>query len=50
MSFYTYRNIGIWDSKNKWKNVISLQELPTMLTIASDPEAAYEGMLQDGYY
>lgn len=40
----------ITTSLSKYYTLISYQKLPTMLTIASDPEAAYEGMLQDVYY
>lgn len=49
-SIYENDDVIVWDATNKRKNVISFQELPTMLTIAADPEAAYENMLQDGYY
>lgn len=48
-SEYENDDIIVWDCRNKRKNIISFQDLPTMLTLKSDPEAAYESILKDGY-
>jgi len=47
----TYENddVIVWDVKNKRKNIISFQDLPTMLVLNPDPEAAYEMILNEGY-
>lgn len=49
-SNYENDDVVVWDYRNKRKNIISFQELPTMLIIAPDPKVAYETMLKDGYY
>lgn len=48
-SEYENDDIIVWDCRNKRKNIISFQDLPTMLTLKPDPEAAYESILKDGY-
>lgn len=47
----TYENddVIVWDCRTKRKNIISFQDLPTMLTLKPDPEAAYETIINDGY-
>jgi len=49
-SAYENDSVIIWDRKSRKKNEIIFQDLPTMLSIASDPEAAYEAMMNEGYY
>ncbi|WP_442913515.1 tyrosine-type recombinase/integrase [Lacrimispora sp.] len=49
ISEYENDDIIVWDYRNKRKNIISFQDLPTMLTLKPDPEAAYNTMLEDGY-
>ncbi|MBE5990526.1 MAG: hypothetical protein E7250_22710 [Paenibacillaceae bacterium] len=47
----TYENddVIVWDCRTKRKNIISFQDLPTMLTLKPDPEAAYETIINEGY-
>ena len=47
----TYENddVIVWDCKTKRKNIISFQDLPPMLTLKPDPEAAYETIINEGY-
>jgi len=49
VSEYENDDIIVWDCRNKRKNIISFQDLPTMLTLKPDPETAYNTMLEDGY-
>ena len=48
-SAYENDDVIVWDVKNKRKNIISFQDLPTMLMLNPDPEAAYEMILSEGY-
>jgi hypothetical protein len=47
----TYENddVIVWDCQTKRKNNISIQDLPTKLTLKPDVELAYETIINEGY-